>query len=163
KIREVVRRRNHVGGDIDVEGGHEQCQHRKNDSKGIAEAREDSDWIPQCPAEDDHRGRSDRDSDEGIESHGAGKAESLAEHLVALAARVASKVRNVEGNGGPEADDSSQGRNEEAEKFTEALELGRRREHGAETPRFAPRPEEEGQSDQQKEGRGDALEEADGF
>src|ERR1700747_1351080 len=54
--------------------------------KMIRGAGEDSNWVPERFAKNDQSGGSDGDADEGIESHGGGEAEGLANDLVALAA-----------------------------------------------------------------------------
>src|ERR1700756_883137 len=66
KIREIVGGRDYVGGDVDVERGHEQGDHGDDDGEGIAEAREDRDRIPERLTEDDERGRGYGDADEGV-------------------------------------------------------------------------------------------------
>src|SRR6267143_5386743 len=163
KIREIVRRGNNVGGDVDVEGGHEQRDHRQNHRPGIAEAREDRNRIPKGFAKNNQRGGGDGDTDEGIESHRRGEAEGLADDLIALAASVAREIRNVQRDGGPEADHAGERRNEEAEEFAERLKFRRRGEHRAESASFAARPEKKSKSDEEQERSGDALQEANGF
>src|ERR1700732_1018427 len=74
KIREIVGGRDDVGGDVDVEGGHEQSDHGEDHGPGIAEAREDGDWIPQGLAKNNQGGRGDGDADERIKSHSRGEA-----------------------------------------------------------------------------------------
>ena len=60
---------------------------------------------------DDRRGR-DGHADEGIQGHGRGQAERLAEHLVALRVGVTGEVGNVERQRGPEADHRGRAREE---------------------------------------------------
>src|ERR1700731_851959 len=95
KIREIVGGRDDVGGHVDVEGGHEQSNHGEDHRPGIAEARENGDWIPQGLAKNNQGGRGDGDADKGVEGHGGGEAERLADDLIALAASVAREIRNV--------------------------------------------------------------------
>src|SRR5262249_6445740 len=149
-IGEVVGGRDDVGGDIDVKRSDEQAEHGDSDGPRVAEAREDFDGVPKGFAEDDHGGGSDSDADEGVEGHRRGEAQRLAESLIALAAGVAGEIGNVEGNSGPEADDSGERGNEEAEKFCERSEFGGSREHRAEAAGFVPSPNEEGEADQQE-------------
>src|SRR6267143_5855780 len=89
EIREIVGGRDDVGGDVDVEGGHEQSDHRQNHRPGIAEAREDGNGIPQGLAKNDQGGGGDGDADERIETHRRGEAEGLADDLIALAVSIA--------------------------------------------------------------------------
>src|SRR5947209_8356740 len=65
EIGKIVGGRDDVGGYVDVEGGHEQREHGDHNGERTAEAREDGDWIPQGLAEDDERGGSYGDADEG--------------------------------------------------------------------------------------------------
>src|SRR6266699_4455731 len=53
EIGEIVGRGDDVGGDVDVEGGHEKRNHRQDDGEGIAEARENGNRIPECFAKYD--------------------------------------------------------------------------------------------------------------
>src|SRR6267143_1458347 len=163
KIGKIVRRGNDVGGDVDVKRGHEQRHHRQNHRPGIAEAREDRNRIPQRFAKNDQGGGSDGDADEGIESHGRGEAEGLADDLIALAGSVAREIGNVQRDGGPESHDAGERRNEETEKVGESLKFRGRREHWTEAARFLPGPEKERKTDEQQERSGDALQEANGF
>src|SRR3984893_13082901 len=140
KIREIVGGRDDVGGDVDVERGHQQSDHGQDQRPRIAEAREDRNRIPQGPAKNNQGGGGNGDADERIKSHRCGEAERLADDLIALAASVAREIRNVQRDGGPEADHAGERRNEEPEEFTEGLKFRRRGEHGAEAARFAARP-----------------------
>ena len=106
EIRKIVGGRDDVCRDVDVECGHQQRQHRENHGEWISQARQNRDRIPESLAEDNQRGRRDGDSDERIKGHRRGEADRLTEHLGALASGVAREVRDVQGNGGPEADDS---------------------------------------------------------
>src|SRR5947209_4738982 len=161
EIGEIVGGGNHVGGHVDVEGGHQQSEHRDDDGHGIAETRENRDRIPQRLTEDDERGGSDGDADEGVEGHRGGKPESLADDLVALTARVASEIGDVQRDGGPEANYAGERRNEEAEEFPEGLKFGWRGEHGPEAAGLAARPQQEREPNQQEKWRGNALQIAD--
>jgi len=100
-------------------------------------------------AENDHRGGGDGDADERIKSHGRGEAEGLADDLVALAARVACEIGNVQRHCGPETDHAGERGNKETEEFAEGLKFRGRREHRAEAARFLPRPKKERKADQQ--------------
>src|SRR5207237_7759090 len=51
----------------------------------------------------------------------------------------------------------------ETEKIAEAVKFRGRGEHGAEAAGFAAGPKKKSQSDEEQEGSGDALQEADGF
>src|SRR6266704_1470136 len=163
EIGEIVGRGDDVGGDVDVEGGHEKRNHRQDDGEGIAEARKNRDGIPKRLAKDDHGGGSDGDADEGVESHRGGEAKGLADDLITLAACIPREIGNVQRDGGPETDDAGERRDEKTEKFAESLKFRGRGEHGAEAPGFAARPEEKSESNQEQKRGGDALQEANGF
>src|SRR6516162_3400616 len=163
KIGEVVGGRDDVGGDVDIQSGHEQRDHGEHYGPRIAEARQDFDGIPDGFTENDHGGGSDGDADERVKGHRGGQAQGLADYLVPLAAGVAREIGNVERNGGPKADDAGKRGNKELEKTAERLKFRGRRKHGAETAGFAARPEKKNQADEEQEGRGDALQEADGL
>src|SRR6266702_4217772 len=163
EIGEIVGRGDDVGGDVDVEGGHEKRNHRQDDGEGIAEARKNRDGIPKRLAKDDHGGGSYGDADEGVESHRGGEAKSLADDLITLAACIPREVGNVQRDGGPETDDAGERRNKEAEEFAKGLKFRWRGEHGAEAARFAARPEEKSESNQEQKRSGNSLQEADGF
>src|ERR1700731_4623052 len=163
KIREIVGGRDDVGGDVDVEGSHEQRDHCQNYRPGTAEAREHGDRIPQRLAKNNQGGGGDGDADERIKSHGGGEAERLADDLIGLAAGVAREIRNVQRDGGPEADHAGERRNEETEEFAEGLKFRRRGEHRAESSGFAARPKKKSKSDEEQERSGDTLQEANGF
>src|SRR4029077_9048881 len=140
-----------------------QSDHREDDGERIAEAREDGDGIPEGFAKNDERGGRYGDADEGIEGHGRGETESLADNLIALAAGVAREIGNIERDGGPETDHPGERRDEEAEELAEGLKFRGRGEHGAEAAGSAAGPEKKSQPDEEKERSGDALQEADGF
>src|SRR5260370_30329811 len=53
KIRKIIRRGDDIGGDVDVERGHQQRDHGEDNGLGIAEAREDRDGIPKSFAKND--------------------------------------------------------------------------------------------------------------
>src|SRR6266851_452358 len=163
EIGKIVCRRHHVGGDVDVERGHQQSDHGQDHGPRIAEARQDRNRIPQRLAKNDQGGGSDGDADERVESHGGGKAERLADDLIALAASVAREIRNVQRDGGPESDHAGERGNKEAEEFAEGLKLGGRGEHGAEAAGFLPRPKKQRKTDKEQERGGDALQEANGL
>src|SRR5712691_9539119 len=163
KVREIVSRGDDIGGDVDVERGHQQRNHGEDDGPGIAEACEDRDGIPKSFAKNDQSGGSDGDADEGVERHGGGEAKRLADDLIALAAGVAREIRNVQRDGGPKSDHTGKRRNKEAEKFSEGLEFRGRRQHGAEPAGFFPCPKQQSESDEQKKRSGDALQETNGF
>src|SRR5438034_4447964 len=133
KIGEVVGGRDDVGGDVDIERGHEQADHGEHHGPGMAEALQDFDGIPDGLTENDHGGGSDGDADERVEGHRGGQAQGLANHLVPLAAGVACEIGNVQRNGGPKADDAGKRGDKELEKTAERLKFRGRRKHGAET------------------------------
>lgn len=70
KIGEIVGRGDDISGDVDVEGGHEQGNHGKNDGPRITKPGQNLDRVPNCLAKDDHRGGSHGDADERIKRHG---------------------------------------------------------------------------------------------
>src|SRR5580692_568581 len=129
----------------------------------MAEARKHGDGIPECFAKNDERGGSYSNADERIKRHRGGKAQGLAQHLVVLAASVACEVGNVQRHRSPKAHYAGERRNEEAEKFLEAVKFRRCREHGAEAARFSFGPQKKGETDEQEEWRGNALQKADGL
>ena len=129
----------------------------------MAQPRENFDGIPQRLAENNCRRRSDRDADEGIKRHCCGKTERLAENLVALRARVTREVRNIQRDGGPKSHHTSERRNKEAEKLSEAVELRGIRKHGPEATRLVAHPEKKRQADQEQERSRDALKKANGL
>src|SRR5258708_31561393 len=99
KIGEIVCRGDDVGGDVDVERGHEQRNHGEDDGEGITEAREDGDGIPERFAENDESGGGDGDADERIKSHGRGETQRLADQLIAQAPRASPHIATMPPNG----------------------------------------------------------------
>ena len=65
-------------------------------TKGWWEAAEEGDGAPDRLAEDDGGGAGAGDADKGVERHGDGKTEGLAEDLRVLRLGVAGEVRDVE-------------------------------------------------------------------
>src|SRR5260370_25329871 len=93
KIRKIIRRGDDIGGDVDVERGHQQRDHGEDNGPGIAEAREDRDGIPKSFAKNDQSGGSDGDADEGGERHRRGEANPLADALIRPASVLATEIR----------------------------------------------------------------------
>src|SRR6185437_12079147 len=98
--------------------------------------------------------------DERIKRHRCGKAERLADDLIALRASVPREVGDIQRNGGPKSHHACQRGDKEAKELSEGAEFRRIRKHGSEAARFVARPEKERQPDQQQKRRRDALEEA---
>src|SRR5579859_2327652 len=161
KIGEVVGGGDDVCGDVDVKRGHEEREHGDHHGPGVAETREHGDRIPQGFSKYDERCGGYGDADEGIKGHGGGKAQSLADHLISLAAGVTREIGNVKRNSSPETDHAGKRGNEEAKELGERVEFGGRGKHGAEAARFSSRPQEKRQPDEQQEWRGDALQKTD--
>ena len=125
EVREVVGGRDDVGGDVGVQGRDEDGDQRDEGDDGLVEAADQRDRVPDGLAEEDDRGGGDGDADEGVERHGGGQAERLAERLCALAVGVAGEVGNIQRDGGPEADHAGERGDEEAEEFAGGVEFAR--------------------------------------
>src|SRR5579885_490035 len=88
--------------------------------------------IPNRVAKQKDRSRRDGNSDKRIQSHCSWKAQGLACHLSLLRFCIASKVRDIQGNGGPESDNRRERRNKNKNEFASRLEFARCAQHRAE-------------------------------
>ena len=125
------------------------------------EAGQQVDGIPDRLAEGDHRGPGDGHADEGDERHRREEAERLPHHLIALAAREAREVGNVEGEGGPVADHRGDPRHERGERRTRSaggLEPIGPGQHRADAASGRRAPGQQGQQQPDEHRRRDRLE-----
>ena len=133
EIGEVVGGRDHVRADIHIQGGQQDRDQRNHHRQRRMKPRNQLHRVPDRRAVDDDRRRGHQNTDQRVQRHGGGQGERLSDDLLALAAREAREVGNVERNRRPESYCRIQRGNQELQKIRKAGEARRRRQHRAES------------------------------
>ena len=136
EVGNIVRRRDDIRRDIDVQRRHQQRDHRDEGDHWLMKAPHQIDRVPDRLAEDHCRRRRHRHADERIQRHRDGQSKGLAHDLRVLRFRVAREVGNVQRQRRPVAHHRGERREEEAQKRTGRMELARLRQHRTEATRL---------------------------
>ena len=157
EVGKIVGRRDDIGRDVGREGGHGERDESEGRNPRAAELGDDLDGIPNGGAENDDSRARHQDADEGVEGHGGGKSERLADNLIALRARIAGKVGDIERERRPVADHGGEPRAEDRPEFCRGIQRGWLGEDRAESVGRVPRPPHKHQTDEEKKGRAERF------
>src|SRR5450759_3818455 len=147
QVREVVRGRHDVRGDIDGECRDDDREHRDRDDERVRELPDELDRIPDRLAEDDRARARDENAHGREREHRRGKRHDLAHDLLFLAPPEAREVGHVERQRGPEADHCRERRDEDGEELRERAELPGLSEEGPDALRLPDGPHEKDERD----------------
>mmetsp|Transcript_14163 Transcript_14163/g.40119 ORF Transcript_14163/g.40119 Transcript_14163/m.40119 type:complete len:437 (+) Transcript_14163:1481-2791(+) len=158
KIDEGVRRGNDVGRDVRADCREHQSDQRKDGRREPLDSADDLNWIRDDLAEDHGRRTGHSNPQEREEGHEDRQANGLACELGLLTLRIPREVRDVEGQGGPEADVCGHRRQEHLHELpflgTPWTELRGCAQHGTDAVRSPKGPDEQsgGESNEDRSG-----------